>query len=152
LELPVTISKPKEKAFAILFVRLILGLTFVQAGIYKIFELGPIEHAKKYFLVEPYLSSFLPLWLLYISGIIIPIVELIAGSLVLIGFRAREALVALGVILVVVTFGHLLADPFFDLHRQIFVRLSMIIFLLMFSTHEDFFSFDALRSYTRNKK
>ena len=146
-----TISKQKERAFAILLVRLILGLIFVQAGIYKIFELGPLEHAKKYFLVEPYLSSFLPLWSLWLTGIIIPIVELLAGALVLIGFKTREALIALGCVLVIVVFGHLLADPLFDFHRQVFPRLAMIIFLLMFSTNEDFFSFDSLRFHRRSK-
>ena len=145
------ISKQKEKAFAILLVRLILGLIFVQAGIYKIFVLGPIGHAKKYFLVEPYISSFLPIWSLWVTGILIPIVELLAGALVLIGFKTREALIALGAILVIVTFGHLLADPLFDFHRHIFTRLSMLIFLLMFSTNEDYFSFDSLRNYHRAK-
>jgi hypothetical protein len=44
-------------------------------------------------------------------GVIIPLIELIAGALVILGLRVRDALVALGFVLVIVTFGHLLREP-----------------------------------------
>jgi uncharacterized membrane protein YphA (DoxX/SURF4 family) len=47
-----------NRTWAILFARLILGLIFFMAGVMKVFQLGPLEHARKYFL--PYTDTFLP--------------------------------------------------------------------------------------------
>src|ERR1700741_5451778 len=94
-----------NRAWAILFARLVLGLIFVMAGVMKVFQLGPIEHARKYFL--PFSDTFLPVWSLWDVGVAIPFVELIVGALVIIGLRTRDALIALGAVLVIVTFGHL---------------------------------------------
>src|SRR5678816_3427874 len=93
------------RSWALLFARLVLGLIFFMAGVYKVFQLGPRGHARKYFL--PYADTFLPVWSLWATGVTIPFVELIAGALLIIGLRIREALIALGFVLIVVTFGHL---------------------------------------------
>src|SRR5712664_1634311 len=93
-----------DRSWALLFARLVLGLIFFMAGVWKVFQLGPLEHARKYFL--PYADTFLPVWSLWLVGVTIPVVELIAGGFVIIGLRVREALIALGVVLVIVTFGH----------------------------------------------
>src|SRR3954464_15123981 len=94
-----------DRAWATLFARLVLGLIFFMAGVYKVFELGPLDHARKYFL--PFRDTFLPVWSLWAVGTAIPVVELVAGALVLVGWRSREALLALGAVLVIVSFGHL---------------------------------------------
>jgi len=39
-----------DRSWALLFARLVLGLIFLMAGVYKVFQLGPLEHARKYFL------------------------------------------------------------------------------------------------------
>ena len=95
-----------NRAWAILFARLVLGLIFFMAGVMKVFQLGPLEHARKYFL--PFSDTFLPIWSLWAVGVTIPFIELISGALVLLGLRTRDALIALGMVLVIVTFGHLL--------------------------------------------
>src|ERR1700675_1201960 len=97
-----------DRSWALLFARLVLGLIFFMAGVWKGFSLGPLQHARKYFL--PFADTFLPVWSLWGGGVAIPVVELLAGALVIIGLRTREALVALGVVLVLVTFGHLLHE------------------------------------------
>ena len=38
-----------HRAWALLFARLVLGLIFFMAGFWKVFQLGPLEHARKYF-------------------------------------------------------------------------------------------------------
>ena len=90
------------RMWAVLFSRLILGLIFFMAGVSKVFQMGALNHAANLF-VEPYADTFLPVWSLWLTGTTIPYVELIAGGLLLIGWRIREALVALGVVLVIVT-------------------------------------------------
>lgn len=136
-------DKKISRAAAILLARAVLGLIFLGAGIYKVFQLGPVGHAKKYFLVEPYTSSFLPTWSLWFVGFTIPFIELLCGALILIGFRTGEALLGLGLVLALVTFGHLLADPLFPFHRHVIPRLILVLFLLMCPKEEDRFSVDA---------
>src|SRR6478609_2697230 len=82
-----------NRAWAILFARLVLGLIFVMAGVMKVFQLGPLEHARKYFL--PFSDTFLPTWSLWAVGVTIPFVELIGGALVLLGLRTRDSRIAL---------------------------------------------------------
>src|ERR1700759_4670102 len=111
----------RDRAWALLFARLVLGLIFFMAGAWKVFQLCPLEHARKYFL--PYADTFLPVWSLGAVGVVVPFVELVAGGLVIVGLRTREALVALGFVLAVVTFGHLLKEPLYEIHTHVLPRL-----------------------------
>ena len=92
------------RAWAIFFARSIVGFIFFMAGAWKTFQLGPLTHARQLF-VEPYAPTFLPTWSLWATGVVVPVVELIAGGLVILGLRTREATIALGGVLVFVTFG-----------------------------------------------
>src|SRR5205085_10819902 len=93
-----------DGAWALLFARLVLGLIFGMAGWGKVFQLTPAGHAHKYF-VDPYADTWIPAWLLWTLGLAIPFVELIAGWLVFLGLWTGPALLALGGVLVVVTYG-----------------------------------------------
>src|SRR5690242_21538190 len=131
-----------DRAWAVLFARLVLGLIFFMAGVMKVFQLGPLNHARKYFL--PYADTFLPVWSLWAMGVVIPFVELIAGALVILGLRVREALVALGFVLAVVTFGHLLKEPLYEFHTHVIPRLALLLFVLLLPRADDRFSLDYL--------
>src|SRR5437588_12287123 len=102
-------SLEPQRSWALLFARLVLGLIFFMAGFWKVFQLGPLEHARKYFL--PFDDTILPVWSLWLAGVTIPIIELVAGALRLLGLRVREALSAHRVVLVIVSFGHLMHQP-----------------------------------------
>ena len=125
---------------AILFARLVLGLIFFMAGLYKVFQLGPAAHVQKYFL--PYQDTFLPTWLLWLVGFTIPFVELIAGALVMVGYQTRRALLSLGIVLVIVTFGHLLREPLYAFHEHVIPRLMLVLFVLVMPEDADRFSLD----------
>jgi len=131
-----------DRAWAILFARLVLGLIFFMAGVMKVFQLGPLNHARKYFL--PFADTFLPVWSLWAMGVAIPFVELIAGAMVILGLRVREALVALGFVLAVVTFGHLLHEPLYEFHTHVIPRLALLLFVLLLPRADDRFSIDYL--------
>jgi uncharacterized membrane protein YphA (DoxX/SURF4 family) len=131
-----------DRGWALLFARLVLGLIFFMAGVWKVFHLGPLEHARKYFL--PFADTFLPVWSLWATGVIIPFIELMAGSLVILGLRVREALVALGLVLIVVTFGHLLREPLYEFHTHVIPRLALVLFILILPREDDRFSVDWL--------
>jgi uncharacterized membrane protein YphA (DoxX/SURF4 family) len=139
-------ERPAERldgwSWAIFFVRWVLGLIFFMAGWWKTFDLGPLEHARRLF-VEPYADSWIPAWLLWAFGSAIPIVELIAGALMCLGLRVRTAGVAVGFILIVVAYGHLLQEPLFDTTRHIFPRLVLLTFVLASPAGRDLLSLDA---------
>ena len=130
----------QQRGWAILFARLVLGLIFFMAGIFKVFQLGPLEHARKYFL--PFADTLLPVWSLWLVGVVVPFVELIAGALLLVGLRMREALLALGAVLVIVTFGHLLHEPLFNFSGHVIPRLALLLFLLWCPREYDRLSLD----------
>jgi len=133
----------ENRAWALLFAREVLGFIFFMAGVYKVFQMGPLGHARKFF-IEPYADTFLPAWSLWAAGTVIPVIELVAGALVILGLRTREALIALGVILVVVTFGHLLKEPLYEFHTHVIPRLALLLFVLMLPREDDRFSLDYL--------
>ncbi|HEY2962635.1 MAG TPA: DoxX family protein [Pyrinomonadaceae bacterium] len=129
-----------DRAWALLFARLVLGLIFFMAGVMKVFQLGPLNHARKYFL--PFADTFLPVWSLWAMGVVIPFVELIAGAMVILGLRVRQALVALGFVLAVVTFGHLLKEPLYEFHTHVIPRLALLLFIFLIPREDDLFSLD----------
>ena len=131
-----------DRGWALLFARLVLGLIFFMAGVWKVFQLGPVEHARKFFL--PFADTFLPVWSLWSAGVVIPFVELVAGALVILGLRTRAALVALGFVLAVVTFGHLLKEPLYEFHTHVIPRLALLLFILLLPREDDKFSADHL--------
>jgi thiosulfate dehydrogenase (quinone) large subunit len=131
------------KAWAIFFARAVVGLIFFMAGVWKVFELGPAGHVRRYFL--PFQDTFLPTWSLWVVGFAIPFVELIAGALVIIGFQTRPALVSLGFVLVTVTFGHLLREPLYAFHEHVIPRLALVLLVLLLPRDADRFSVDGWR-------
>jgi thiosulfate dehydrogenase (quinone) large subunit len=128
-----------RRCWAILIARLILALIFFMAGVWKVFGLGPLEHARRLF-VEPYARTFLPTWSLWATGTVVPFVELVAGALLLVGYRIRDSLLALGGVLVLVTFGHLLAEPLYEFHTHVIPRAALLLFVLVMPAEQDRFS------------
>jgi uncharacterized membrane protein YphA (DoxX/SURF4 family) len=133
-------SEETSRAWALLFARLVLGFIFFMAGVYKVFTMTPAGHVHRWFL--PYRDTFLPVWSLWAVGFTIPIVELAAGALLLAGLWIRSALLALGVVLVTVTFGHLLKEPLYPFHEHVIPRLGLLLFLLVLPAEQDRFSLD----------
>lgn len=130
------------RPWALLTARLVLGLIFLMAGVWKVFELGPVAHARNLF-VEPYAETFLPGWALWATGMAVPVVELLAGGLVVVGLLRKPAYLSLAGVLVFVTFGHLLAEPLYAFHTHVIPRLGLLLLLLWVPLEEDRFSFDA---------
>jgi len=142
-------SDTTAKSWAVLFARLVLGLIFFMAGIWKVFGLGPASHVQRFFL--PFQHTFLPVWSLWAVGFAIPFVELIAGGLVIIGWKTRYALVALGVVLAIVTFGHLLDQPLYAFHEHVIPRLALVLFVLLVPQEIDRFSLEHLLQRDANR-
>ena len=116
--------------------RWIVGVLFLMAGYWKVFTLTAKVHAEKFFLAA-YADSWIPHWLLIAGGYIIPYWELLAGILICVGWQLRNALISVGVLLILTTYGHALATPLFDIDGQTFTRLILIIGVLILGWQRD---------------
>jgi uncharacterized membrane protein YphA (DoxX/SURF4 family) len=132
-----------DRAWAIFTARIVLGVVFFIAAVYKVFMLGPLEHARRFF-VEPYAETFLPVWALWTTGTAVPVIELVTGALVLIGLWVRPSLFVLGGILVFVSFGHLLVQPSTSINPFILPRTALLLVVLVMPAQWDRFSLDGL--------
>jgi len=132
-----------HKGFARFLARWIVGLTFLMAGWWKCFELTPLGHAEKFF-IDGYSETWLPQWLLWGTGVIIPPLELIAGGLLIIGLFHKHAMYVLGIILIIVTYGHLLTEPLFSLIYHILPRFIILLIVLVLPEEEDILMLDKL--------
>ena len=135
------------RALAAFVARAILGLIFFMAGWWRVFTLGAVQHARSVF-VEPYGETWLPEWALWATGTAVPFVELVGGGLMLVGWMRWPAALGLGGVLVLVTFGHLLAEPLFAFNAHVVPRTVLLIVVLALFA-EDRWSVDAWRERRR---
>ncbi|PIQ36690.1 MAG: hypothetical protein COW59_11225 [Lysobacterales bacterium CG17_big_fil_post_rev_8_21_14_2_50_64_11] len=112
------------------FARIIVGILFVMAGWWKVFELTPVAHAEQFF-IGWFGDSWIPEPLLWALGLSIPFIELAAGVLLLLGWRLRETLAALAGLLIVTTYGHALKEALFNIDGHTFTRSVLIVFVLI---------------------
>ena len=132
-----------DRAWAIFFARVVLGHIFGMAGWGKLFQMGATAHAHRYF-VDPYATTWIPTWLLWTLGLSVPYVEFAAGWLLVVGLLTRPALLALGAILILVTYGHLLKDFLYEFHTHVIPRLVLLVFVLAMPRGDDLLSLDHL--------
>lgn len=129
------------RAVGLLTARVVLGLIFGMAGYWKTFDLTPIGHARNMF-VGPYANTWIPVWMLWATGATIPVVELVAGWMVVVGWRVRECLLALGLVLVTVTYGHLLLEPLYNFNGHVLPRTLLLLVVAFTPRSADWFSVD----------
>ena len=125
----------------------VLGLIFLMQGYGKVFRWGVARIYQNGF--APYEATFLPAVLLKVTAYYTSYVELTAGFLVLIGLWRNYALYALGSVLLIVSYGHGLKEPIWDLHH-VFFRAALLIFLLLIPEAWDSWSVDGWRHRRRS--
>ena len=129
--------------WAIFLARIQLGLMFFMPGLWRVFEIGPMEHARRFF-VEPYAATGIPEWLLWAAGVSVPFIEQTAGALLLIGLFRKGALIVLGLELCLITYGHLVLEPLFAFHTHVLPRLILLLFLMVVPLERDRWALDSL--------
>lgn len=129
----------KNKEIAITTIRLILGFIFFFQGFGKVFKFGLDAVYKNFFLAS--YGDLLPDFLLLFTAYYTSIIELIAGFLLVIGFKRDYALYALASVLVIVTIGHGLKEPIWDLSHVMY-RTILLVSLLILPRELDIFSVD----------
>lgn len=129
----------RNQQVAILTIRLLLGFIFFFQGFGKVFTFG-LDAVHKNFFQASY-SELLPDFLLLFSAYYTSLVEFIGGFLLIIGFKRDITLYFLASVLVIVTFGHGLKDPIWDLSHVIY-RSILLVSLLLLPKSLDIFSID----------
>jgi uncharacterized membrane protein YphA (DoxX/SURF4 family) len=130
-----------DKGLSIFFARWLLGLLFLVRGWYKVFEMTPQVHTDRFF-VERFAETWIWEPILWIFGMSIPFIELIGGALLCIGLLVRPVLAVLVGLLIILTYGHVLLEPFFDIDGHTFTYAVLIIFLLMVGRDQDSWSLE----------
>ncbi|TDI67904.1 MAG: DoxX family protein [Bacteroidetes bacterium] len=140
-----------NKSIAVLTLRLILGFIFLMQGFGKVFTWGVENVYNMDFFYGTY-KDLLPEFIIRATAYYTSYVELIAGLLVVLGLKRDYALYALASVLVIVTFGHGLADPVWNLSHVMY-RTMLLVTLLILPREWDKFSMDGLiNKYTRANK
>jgi putative oxidoreductase len=124
----------QNRAFAIFFLRALLGIIFLMQGFGKVFTWGVNNvYASAFQSME---ATFLPKWLLWITAYFTSYVELIGGFLLIIGLFRKEALYALAAVLLIVSYGHGLEQAIWDL-SHVFPRAILLAALLLLPQNWD---------------
>lgn len=131
-----------NRTVAVTLIRLILGLIFLMQGYGKVFNYG-VENLYNMDFFHGTYKDLLPDWLTLGTAYFTSYTELIAGFLLTIGLFRDYALYALGIVLVIVTFGHGLAEPIWDLSHVMY-RTMLLLALLFIPRSWDEWSIDGL--------
>jgi uncharacterized membrane protein YphA (DoxX/SURF4 family) len=117
----------QQKAAGVLFLRCLLGVIFLMQGYGKIFTIGISKLYSMFFSVY---ETMLPKWLLFCTVYCTSYIELLGGSLLIIGLLRKQMLYLLAINLLIVSFGHGLLEPIWDL-QHVFPRALLLAALLL---------------------
>ncbi|MCI4671400.1 MAG: DoxX family protein [Bacteroidia bacterium] len=118
----------QNRAVGVWIMRMVLGLIFFMQGYGKIFTIGIEQLYESAF--AAFEKTFLPNWLLWFTASFTSFAELLCGLMLILGIGRKWALYILGVVLIVVSFGHGLQSPIWDL-GHVFPRLVLVGTLLV---------------------
>ena len=141
-----------NRTAAVLITRLLLGFIFLMQGFGKVFTMG-VENVYKAKFFYGTFKDLLPDVLVYSTAYYTSYIELIGGLLLVLGLKSKYALYALASVLIIVTFGHGLASPVWDL-SDVMYRAIPLVTLLLLPEQWDKFSLDYLikkKQITANK-
>ncbi len=130
----------RNRVIAVLTIRLVLGFIFLMQGYGKVFTMGVENVYSADFFLGTY-QDILPNFLIKLTAYFTSYAELIGGLMLVIGWKRDVALYLLASVLVVVTFGHGLASPIWDLSHVSF-RLIPLATLLLLPKEWDRYSLD----------
>ncbi|MBL4586003.1 MAG: DoxX family membrane protein [Flavobacteriales bacterium] len=131
-----------NRSIAILIIRLILGLIFLMQGFGKVFTWGVENVYNADFFYGTY-EGLLPDFVIHATAYYTSYIELIGGLLLILGLKTNYAIYALASVLVIVTFGHGLAEPIWDLSHVMY-RTILLVTLLLLPNTWDRFSMDGI--------
>jgi putative oxidoreductase len=130
------------RAAGLLFTRALLGIIFFMQGLGKIFVFSLPTVYDKFF--KSFEATFLPNWIIWATAYYTSYIELIGGFLLLIGLFRKYVLRLLAIDLLIVSFGHGLLEPIWDLSH---VMPRAILLLVLFFAPQEWDSWQADRFF-----
>lgn len=106
-------EEKRLRAAGMFFIRMLLGIIFLMQGYGKIFTMGISVVYDRFFKV--FENSLLPKWLIVATVYYTSYIELIGGLLLITGLYIKYAMYLLALDLLIVSFGHGLLEPIWDL-------------------------------------
>lgn len=134
-------NEDTSRAFAVLFSRALLGIIFLMQGYGKIFTYT--VPAVYHLFFKDFEKTLLPGWLIWATAYYTSYVELICGFLLIAGLFRKYALCLLGIDLLIVSFGHGLLEPIWDL-QHVMPRAALLIAILALPGRWDKWNMDNL--------
>jgi uncharacterized membrane protein YphA (DoxX/SURF4 family) len=134
-------EKTSVQAPGLFFIRVLLGIIFFMQGYGKVFTIGLQKVYDMFFKV--FETSFLPQRLIVYTAYYTSYAEMICGFLLIIGLFRRLAMYLLAIDLLVVSFGHGLMEPIWDL-SHVMPRAILLSALFLLPSKWDKWSIDAL--------
>ena len=125
----------------IFFIRVLLGIIFLMQGFGKVFTIAVANVYDLFF--KAYEATFLPKWLIVSTAYFTSYVELICGFLLVIGLFKKKALYLLAIDLLIVSFGHGLTEPIWDL-SHVLPRAILLAALMLLPAQWDKWNVDTL--------
>jgi uncharacterized membrane protein YphA (DoxX/SURF4 family) len=123
------------------FIRVLLGIIFFMQGFGKVITMGVSKVYELFF--KNFENTFLPKWLILSTAYYTSYVELVCGFLLVIGLFRKYALYLLAVNLLVVSFGHGLMEPIWDL-SHVMPRAILLTAILLLPMQWDKWNLDSL--------
>jgi uncharacterized membrane protein YphA (DoxX/SURF4 family) len=134
-------SDNTSRAAGIFFTRAFLGVIFLMQGYGKLFIYTVPRVYQMFFKV--FEATFLPVWLIRSAAWYTSVVEFVCGFLLIIGLFRQCALYLLAIDLFIVSFGHGLMEPIWDL-QHVIPRAILVITLLLVPRQWDQWHIDRL--------
>jgi uncharacterized membrane protein YphA (DoxX/SURF4 family) len=134
-------NNTNSSAAGILFIRLLLGVIFLMQGYGKVFTIGV---SKLYQMFFTGYENMLPKWLLLSTAYYTSYIELLGGVLLILGLFKKQTLYLLAINLIIVSFGHGLKEPIWDL-QHVFPRALLLTALFLLPQEWDRYNMDILR-------
>ncbi len=128
-----------HESIAICLIRVFTGMLFLMQGFDKIFRMGIsnlIETIK-----APFLNLGIPMITIRLFAFLTSFIELFAGLFLMFGLFKFVSLYALGIDLLIASFGMAIINPMWDM-KHVFPRLILISFLLLYPSAKDILAFD----------
>jgi uncharacterized membrane protein YphA (DoxX/SURF4 family) len=123
------------------FIRVLLGIIFFMQGYGKIFMIGVSKVYNMFF--KTFEITFLPKWLIVSTAYYTSYIELIGGFLLIIGLFRKYAMYLLAADLLIVSFGHGIMEPIWDLSHLI-PRAILLASLFLLPAQWDKWNADSL--------
>jgi putative oxidoreductase len=129
-----------SRAAGVLFTRALLGIIFLMQGFGKVFVFTVPRVFDMFF--KDFKTTFLPNWLIWATAYYTSYVELICGFLLIVGLFRNYCMYLLAIDLAVVSFGHGLLEPIWDLSH---VMPRTILLLVLFFVPQEWDRWNADR-------